>query len=32
MPPRDKEPGYSLPQIVITTESGGGGGGRMGGL
>ena len=27
---RDKEPGYSLPQIVITTE--GGGGGRMGGL
>ena len=27
---RDKEPGYSLPQIVITTESGGGG--RMGGL
>ena len=26
----DKEPGYSLPQIVITTE--GGGGGRMGGL
>ena len=27
---RDKEPGYSLPQIVITTE--GSGGGRMGGL
>ena len=27
---RDKEPGYSLPQIVITTEPGGGG--RMGGL
>ena len=27
---RDKEPGYSLPQIVITTD--GGGGGRMGGL
>ena len=29
---RDKEPGYSLPQIVITTESGSGSGGRMGGL
>ena len=29
---RDKEPGYSLPQIVITTSPGAGAGGRMGGL